>query len=95
MSHSEDRRRILERRERFLRASLYGVTTGVLVTACDPSGAACHSARRNLPRAVVKTVGCDAPLVCLTVDVARPPVSPSAVPADASTDADADPETET
>ncbi len=84
MSNDEHKRRILERRERFLRASLVGVTAGVLATGCDPSGAACHSARRNLPRSVVKTVGCDMPHVCLSVEVARPPASPSA---DAAPDA--------
>jgi hypothetical protein len=71
-----DRRRILARRGRFLRATLYGATAGTLLTACDQSGAACHSVRRNMPRSVAKTLGCDAPHPCLSVaivDAGAPP----------------------
>ncbi len=78
VTDGDDKRSILERRERFLRASLVGLTAGVLVTGCEPSGAVCHSARMNLPRAVVKTFGCAMPGPCLSIGVARPPASPSA-----------------
>lgn len=81
----DDRRRILERRERFLRATLWGATAGALLSACDPSGPVCHSARRNLPRAVVRTVGCDAPLVCLSVAIVDAG-APSPVAGDAATE---------
>jgi len=70
---SDDRRLILERRERFLRATLYGATAGVLLSACDQSGPVCHGVRRNLPRAIAKGVGCAPPLPCLSIEPVRPP----------------------
>ncbi len=78
---SDDRRVILARREAFLRSALCGAAAGAVLSGCDPSGPVCHSARRNLPRAVVTTVGCDIPHPCLSV-VRVPP------PADAGPDAD-------
>ncbi|MBI3200691.1 MAG: hypothetical protein HYZ29_04040 [Myxococcales bacterium] len=69
---TDDRRLILERRERFLRATLYGAAAGVLVAACDQTGPVCHSVRRNLPRVVANGVGCAA-LPCLSIEPLPPP----------------------
>jgi hypothetical protein len=85
-----DRRRILERRERFLRSALLGATASTALTACDPSGPACHSMRRNMPRLVVKATGCEMPGPCLSisvvVDAGAPPAAPDAAAQDDESD---------
>jgi hypothetical protein len=70
---TDDRRKILARRELFMRSVLLGATAGTLLSGCDPSGPVCHSARRNLPRGAVNAVGCAIPLPCLSVVRVPPP----------------------
>ncbi len=84
-----DRKRILERRERFLRNTLLGATATTALTACDPSGPVCHSMRRNMPRLVVKATGCEMPMPCLSIAMVVDAGAPSAADAGAA-DADAD-----
>ncbi|MCA9597452.1 MAG: hypothetical protein KC776_29265 [Myxococcales bacterium] len=87
----EDRRRILERRERFLTATLVGATA---LTACDPSGPVCHSMRRNMPRLMVKATGCDVPGPCLSIARVVYDAGPgdAGASSDAGKDADTDAE---
>ncbi|MBK7585858.1 MAG: hypothetical protein IPI67_37445 [Myxococcales bacterium] len=80
----DDRRRILERRQRFLSAAV-GATAGMLLSGCDQGGAACHSARRNLPRSVARAVGC-VPSVCLSIAVVDAGAAPAPAPAPAPRD---------
>ena len=85
-----DRKKILERRERFLRGAAWGAAAGTLLTSCDPSGPVCHSARLNLPKVVAEGIGCAPPRVCLSiaiVDAGGPStVTVDAGPDDASSD---------
>ncbi|MFO0567808.1 MAG: hypothetical protein U0263_19265 [Polyangiaceae bacterium] len=86
--NDEDRRRVLERRARFLGATLCGVTAGALLGACDGHGPVCRSLRRNLPSAFAKAVGC-APTVCLSVAIVDAGTPRPLAPVDAGSTSDA------
>ncbi len=60
-----ERRAILARRERFLRAAL--ATAGVALAACDSGSKTCAAVRRAMPDSVAESVGC-VPSVCLSIE---------------------------
>ncbi len=63
---SDDKKLILERRNRFVRAALTGA--GLALTACDPGSRTCESVRHTFPDPVARGVNCaPAPMPCLSV----------------------------